>query len=51
VNADLIEPLRKRGPPAGNVHPFQVDDSRPDCGIEAYRDVRERSAAVCTRSC
>ena len=40
VNADLIEPLRKRGVlPAGNVHPFQVDDSRPDRGIDAYRDV------------
>lgn len=39
VRGDLLAPLLDSGamPPA-NAHPFPLDESRSDCGIEAYDD-------------
>ena len=37
VREDLLEALVASGRlPAGNAHPFAVDDSRPDAGVAAY---------------
>jgi 6-phosphogluconolactonase len=38
IHTDLIEPLLRAGRlPSGNAHPFLLDESRADRGLEAYR--------------
>lgn len=38
IRADLLDPLERSGRlPAANMHPFAVDEARPDRGVTAYR--------------
>jgi 6-phosphogluconolactonase len=48
AEASLVAPLRQDGRlPPENVHPFAVDPSKPDVGLEAYARTLDTYGGVC----